>query len=385
MATNTLNAPATNTNPFVAAVYFVPTGASTIKSVGSTFQANGTNSIFCDSTNIDSSDVIWSHVNIGLTSSTDSAGPCFVNSAGDGFQAIANGTNTRLFTCTAGVLGGSVLATRGGDPADNTIVSLKLTKSTKRFEIYYNMVLQGLVFDYLGSIPANLRGGLCMRGAGQTKQLVVEWTPANTVVSINGGADITQGQTGIGAVLTGFGGAITSIPTDQAGIATSGIAGSTNAPTFNISGWAEGQPYPILPVETSFTFTRSGESAAGTETVNYPAGWAKITFSAPVIDDSNFIGKWIADQGHTVDGGEYYNQSYGDLVVGADSGVEVTNGGTFPSWFRPVSGATAGNMYFFQVTVTDGGAVVVVTSGLKGESIKASAIRAKKIKSSKFF
>lgn len=331
--------------------------------------------------------VIEASCKLGTTNGS-AVGVGFADASGNGWMMISSdGTsNCRIFLMLAWQLSGGALLTISQAHTLDNVISLRRNTSSGEMSIYVNGVQIGTPgSNTYTSTTYSPRYGCVISRGGRVKEFSVIYTAAQAVTSINGGDDIEQGETGIPAILSGFTGAVTSIPTNQTGITTSNIAGATNAPTFSISGWAEGQPYPILPVATQFTFTRSGESAAGTETVTYPSGWAKVTFSAPVIDDSNFIGKWIADQGHTVDGGAYYNQTYGDLVVGADSGVEVTNGGTFPSWFRPATGATAGNMYFFQVTVTDGGAVVVVTSGLKGESIKASAIRAKKIKSSKFF
>lgn len=177
---------------------------------------------------------------------------------------------------------------------------------------------------------------------------------SQTITSINNGNPLTVGQTNIPSVTTGYTGLPTSITTDKSGVACSNIGGTTNAPTFDLSGWVEGQQYPSLPASVLFTFTRSAESANASQTVTVPSGYITQTFAGAITGDDTYVTDGLASFGHAVEGADFYYVPYDDLFIYADGKISVTDDGVFSAWLRPISGTTAGKMYFFEITVVDG-------------------------------
>lgn len=190
---------------------------------------------------------------------------------------------------------------------------------------------------------------------------------SQSVTSINGGSTIEAGETGVPAVTTGFTGLPLSITTDQAGLTCSNIGGSTNAPTFDVIGWVENTAYPKLPVSALFTFTRNTESANASQTVTVPTGYVAQTFAGAITDDDTYITEAITDLGHVAEGADLYYVPYDDLFIFPDGKIQVTSDGTFIAWLRPLTGSTAGKMFYLEVTVIDGavsGVVGLVARGL---------------------
>lgn len=208
---------------------------------------------------------------------------------------------------------------------------------------------------------------------------ITEDIPASqTVTSINGGAAIRAGQTGISAVLTGFT-ALPSITTNTSGVTVSGVAGTDNAPTFNISDRVEGGLYPALPSSVQFTFTNGSETASGSQSVTFKTGEVKVTLSSPNTSDSTYVGTLFTQDGHTANGGDFYYVPYGDLSIAADGKVTVTTTGTFTGWFRPSTGTTAGRMYEYNITVQEDESIVppgknLASEGLTGKILSTSGI-----------
>jgi len=193
--------------------------------------------------------------------------------------------------------------------------------------------------------------------------------PAQTITSINGGSAITSGKTGIASVSTGFTGLPSSITTNASGVTCSSIGGTTNAATFSISDRVDGGLYPKSGTSVNFTFVNGGESAVGTQTIVKKATETVVIIASPLFT-ANTLANAILDQtGRTiVDGDEFYHTTYSDLVITADTDFTVTDAGSFDLWLYVSSGADAGKNYYYAVTITESGDVVIggglTTAGL---------------------
>lgn len=206
---------------------------------------------------------------------------------------------------------------------------------------------------------------------------------AQTITSINGGSPITVGQTGVPIVHSGFTGTATSVTTNRAGVTATITAGDANSTTVNISGWADGSPYPVVDNNVTFTVSRSGESASGDQTLTRPANYDQVTFSGAITDDPNLIGYHLQAAGHVVEGGtfDYRNDQVATLTVLADTDwTSDPAGGTFSAVFIPGYGATAGNAYLFDITVMNGAIVSVVARFLSGSLIKGHFLKGNYLK-----
>jgi VCBS repeat-containing protein len=181
---------------------------------------------------------------------------------------------------------------------------------------------------------------------------------SQTVVSINGGSSIEVGEAGVTASLTGYTGVPLSITTDLAGVACSNITGTASAPVFDVSGWVEAGLYPALPAVALFTFSRNTESSNASQTIIVPPAYTSQTFAGAIISDDTYVTEGLAAEGHTVEGAAFHYIPYGDLFIFADGKISATTDGTFTAWLRPESGATAGRMYSFEITIIDGAATV---------------------------
>ncbi len=203
---------------------------------------------------------------------------------------------------------------------------------------------------------------------------------SQTITSINGSSDIRAGQVDIPSVTTGFDGLPTSITTDTSGVTCFNIGGSTNAPEFDISGWVENTNYPKLPANVLFTFTRSTQSANLSKTIITPIGYVTQTFAGAITDDNTYITEAITDLGHVAEGADLYYVPYDDLFIFPDGKIQVTSDGTFIAWLRPLTGSTAGKMFYLEVTVVDGavaGVVGLVARGLAETGLITSGLTAR--------
>jgi hypothetical protein len=194
------------------------------------------------------------------------------------------------------------------------------------------------------------------------------------VTSINGGNPVTVGQSNVVIAHTGFTGAVTSVTTNRAGVTATIVSGDASSTTINLSGWTEGAQYPVAPINVTYTLTRGAESASGTQSLIRPANYAQVTFVGAITDDVNQIGYGLAQAGHVVEGGAFYYRTdqVPTLTVNADtSWTSDPAGGTFDAVFIPVSGATSGRAYLFDITLLNG-EIVSIVGGLT--SVGATSI-----------
>ena len=198
--------------------------------------------------------------------------------------------------------------------------------------------------------------------------------PSVSVTSINGGATITAGKTGVTSVSSGFTGLPTTIATNASGVTCSNIGGSTNAATFDISDRVDGGPYPKSGTSVNFTFINGSESAVGSQTVVKKANETLVTISSPLFT-ANTLAQAILDQtGRTVvTGDEFYHTAYSDLAITPDTDFTVTDAGSFDLWLYVSSGADAGKNYYYAVTITESGDVVI-SNGLTTAGLTSSGL-----------
>lgn len=197
----------------------------------------------------------------------------------------------------------------------------------------------------------------------QTAHVInIEPTPPYLVTSINGGSAIPAGKTGVTSVTSGFTGLPTTITTNASGVTCSSIGGATNAPTFTLSDRVDGGLYPKSGTSVNFTFTNGSETAVGAQTVVKKTTETVAAISSPLFA-ANTLANAILDQtGRTVaTGDEFYHTTYSDLVIGADTDFTVTDAGTFDLWLYVSSGADIGKNYYYAVTITESGEVVINT------------------------
>lgn len=347
--------------------YSVPGTANQGKIYGSPkvwSMASGTNATWRNDTQLTSS-VISSKIKLPSPVSSNAVCVALLDSSHNGILVITGtGTNNfRLFAVANGVLSGGALRTDAVAPIAGATIELRRTISGANhdYEIFQNGSKIGATYT---NNTYNAQYGACMSRGGDLAEFAVEYTPAQTVVSINSGNDIIQGATGTAALLNGFTSRPTSITTNQTGLTCSNIGGTTNAPTWDNSGWAEGQQYPSLPVNVNFTFTFNTETTTGTETVTYPVTHTKVVFSStPDITSLDGMGYWLNSAGHVVAGGDWYHTTFSDLVCDSDARISVTGTGIFTGYFRPFSGSTAGRVYYWEFEVVDG-SITSATGGL---------------------
>jgi hypothetical protein len=202
--------------------------------------------------------------------------------------------------------------------------------------------------------------------------------PAQTITSINGGNPITAGQTGITSSSTGFTGLPSTITTDASGATVSGIGGVTNAATFNISDRVDGGLYPKSGTSVNFTFVNGAESDTAAQSVVHKLTETKVVISAPLFTANTLASAILAAFGRTVAvGDEFYHTTYSDLVITTDTDFTVTDAGSFDLWLYVNAGGDAGKNFFYYVTITESGAVVLAT-GL-GRAIQANRLLTKSL------
>ena len=226
----------------------------------------------------------------------------------------------------------------------------------------------GSMADNSGTVVATSTNN---NGAATTAVAVNFKSAIQQSASINGGNPVKVGQTGITASLTGF----TSIPTSVTctyssgtkNLTVSNIAGNSSAITFDIEDRSEGVDYPFITDNLTFTITNGTETTVPTTSITQKTGETVVSPFTNVIDFFNtyFAYYWTL-AGFTSEGGEYTYTTSGfspnDFNLRLDSGFSSTSGGVVSGWFRPVSGTGAGNVYYYQFTISSSGQIVV--SGL---------------------
>jgi hypothetical protein len=346
--------------------YSVVVGANTGKIYGSPkvwSMATGSNAMWRNDTLLVGT-VIKTSIVITSPASSSSFGCAFVNADHDGLMLLTGtGTNNfRIFAVVDGQLSGSALWSQGTAPIASATVEFRrtFTGGNYEYEVFQNGAKVGTTYTN-NTYNTSMYGATVSRG-GDIVSFNVEYTPAQTVDSINSGNPITVGQTGVVIAHTGFTGAVTSVTTNRSGVTCAITAGDANSTTVTVSGWVDGGAYPVVDNTVTFTCTRGAESASATQTLTKPANYAQVTFSGAITDDPNLIGYHLEANGHTVNGGTFYYRTnqVSTLTVNADtSWTSDPAGGTFSATFIPSSGATSGNAYLFDITLLNGSIVSV--------------------------
>jgi len=330
-------------------------GQTTSKISGGAWASNGSTNAILIYNKIPTG-LLTSSVVLGTISASESRGIAFCDANGNGYLLLVRSTDARLFLSNAGVLGAQVGATYSGTFAIDDVVLGTLNQSTGTF-VFSKNGTQFATFTNT-TYSTGLRSGIHSRSiTGYIKSVSVSDYSLQYVTSINSGNPITANQTTVSSVTTGFTGLPTSITCNLAGITCSSIGGTTNAPTFVKSQRVNGQPWPLNGSTATFTYVNGSETASGTQAIQKEAGDVVLTVSGGITDDPSAWTYWLTQDGFTVEGGELSYTPYGDLVLTADGGGTVTDAGMFTSWFRPATGTGAGNVYYYEFTISDGGII----------------------------
>jgi len=178
---------------------------------------------------------------------------------------------------------------------------------------------------------------------------------------IEAGGNLSFTATGLGTV--------TSITTNISAITAGLITGTGSSGGATISGWVDGSPYPDLPAAIIFTFSDGVVVPTKASNVAMPSGFVRQQFTEWTVDDPSFLGNLFDADGFDVVGAQFFYIPYSDLVIGADTKIDVSTAGTIVGWLRPSTGFGAGNMHQYTIDVTESGAVVVSGGGLTSSGL----------------
>jgi len=231
----------------------------------------------------------------------------YANSTSASASVASTSGNTTLFSLTVNNVDGTSVSETGGQ----TVLSEGGTAANAMHQLSQE-VSSGVTNSATWTISAAQRWSAIAINFHETSQ---------AVVSINGGASIEVGETGVPASLTGYTGVPLSITTDQSGVTCSNITGTASAPVFNVSGWVEAGLYPALPASTLFTFTRNAESANALQAIIVPPAYTTQTFAGAITTDATYATEGLASFGHTVEGAAFHYIPYGDLFIFADGKI----------------------------------------------------------------
>lgn len=238
---------------------------------------------------------------------------------------------------------------------------VRVTAAGNVITVYFNgtQVIQ----QTISTFNTATKVGMLARSTGVVSVITaanVTYTDPAIITSINGGSPITAGQSGVASTSTGFTGLPTTITTDASGVTCSSIGGSINAATFNVSDRVDGGLYPKSGASVNFTFTNGSETDSIATTVVKKATETVVAISSP-LSAANTLAQAILDQtGRTIaTGDEFYHTTYSDLAIGADTDFTVTDAGSFDLWLYVNAGADAGKNYYYAVTITESGGVVI--------------------------
>lgn len=176
------------------------------------------------------------------------------------------------------------------------------------------------------------------------------------ITSINSGNPIEVGST-VTVLTTGFTG------TPAATFSVSGISatvsGSANSWSLDFDERVDGAVFPELPATVNLTLTNGSEVAAlAMPSYTKKSTDVEVVFASAVTSDLDYITGALADDGFTVEGGEFIYTPFGDFVAFPDGSWSTSAGGNVTGWFRPITGTGAGNVYYYDFTVTAGGEIV---------------------------
>jgi hypothetical protein len=183
-----------------------------------------------------------------------------------------------------------------------------------------------------------------------------------------------------------FSGTCTGFANGAATISSGGVSVAVTIASGAFSGiWpmpVDGAAYPVLPATgQTITLTQGANSATILNTISIPAGYSAVTFVDAITADNTYLGKFIQEDGFTVNGGQFVYLPYnntgtpGDqFIVNPDSGFTVVGNGTVTGWFRPSTGTGAGNTYLYTFNIVSG--AVVSSARIKALPITAEKITA---------
>ena len=162
-------------------------------------------------------------------------------------------------------------------------------------------------------------------------------------------------------------GSFTSIATDVTGATVSSITGNTTSGAAVIAGWVDGSAYDEVPCPINLTFNDGSGTFEIESTLQANSAYTKVAVDTPNTATAGYLAADILTQtGRTIATGDsfYHTVPAGmpDLVIEPDTWYSVTNEGTFELWLWVSSGADAGKMFQYTVTITESGAVVVDTT-----------------------
>jgi len=314
------------------------------------------------------------------TSQSNTSGACILDKAtGNGYMIAADTTNGhRVFKVAAGQLSGSSLVqvTHATTPVVNLQKhTLRRNTLTNELQILIEGSLAASVTD---ATYAPMYGG-CQSRYGYLRYVETEYTTTYEILSINGGSSITVGQTGIPIVATGFTAKPTAVTATYASGAksiTATVDSGGTATNFNISiqDRIAAEDWPINSDTLTFTFTYLSESASRTAVLVKESSEVALTLTGVATTDPKKIGYHLVADGFTPEGGELVYTPYDNLVMNADGGGTVTSAGAFTSWFRPAAGTGAGNVYYYEFTINDGGITPSSSGGLTSAGLTSSGL-----------
>lgn len=186
--------------------------------------------------------------------------------------------------------------------------------------------------------------------------------------AMNGGNPVQYGQIGVPVTATLFSGLPSSGSVTHAGgtLTMSNFAGTSTSFTYDLQDRSEGIDWPLDAESCAFTFNYLTESATIIHAVSKRTSEEKLTFALADTENVNSIAHHLTLAGFTVNGGEFIFTPYSDLDFDpendgtTDGNFTVTGEGSFTSWFRPISGLGAGNIYRYTVTVDESIGIVTI-------------------------
>jgi len=196
-----------------------------------------------------------------------------------------------------------------------------------------------------------------------------------TITSINSGNPVEVGSS-VSVLTTGFTG--TPVATFNVLGISATVSGSSNSWTLDFDERVDGSPFPLLPASSNLTLTNGGETATSAmPSYIKKSAEVEIVFAASVLNNpTQYVSSALYDDGFTPDGGEFIYTPVGDLVFFTDGSWITTE--TLPivvdSWFTPTAGTGAGNVYYYEFTINDGGITPSSSGGLTSAGLTSSGL-----------
>lgn len=361
----------------------------TNKRFGKFNNASSNNTVIVDNTPLTGPTEIVSEIILGPVGG-DSQGPSLSTLAGTGFAALINTSNgIRIWTLTAFGLGAQVgivafTATTGHVcrfrmlRTSGTQVTLEVLTGPVGGPFVSRLLLTGVA-----STNTDWYAGCFVRNQAEIVQLTSEYTAAQSITSINGASNVKAGQSAIPFVTSGYTGLATSVTSNQSGLTFGSIAGVANNFTAAASGYVEGGQYPAPGTSALITVAYNAETAGLSKVIDAPNGYVVQAITGAVTSDDTYPAFYWARESHTVEGAQAIYLPYGDLTMGPDSKITVTDEGVLYVWLRPTAGPTAGRTYEFILTIREGGDVIDMLPKLQARKFRTSGLSAKGLRAVK--